>query len=380
LCSSIRKASTPYGRDFVECPMPGSFGSVPKQSKSASTILSDTGKTCGRPAFAASQANASGYKVSAAALEPAIVSEPTWLGGALLAETRETQVLIEAWARSHGQWLSNALRGRGAVLLRGFATLGVEGFDRAARAITGKVPQPYTNRSTPRKSVSGNIFTSTEYPASESIPLHNENSYSASWPDEIFFLCVQPAQQGGQTPIADSRLVYSSIPKSTRTLFESKGVMYVRNYGDLGLSWQETFQSNSKADVEKYCTAYGIVWEWGDGEQLRTRHVLPAVRRHPQTCETVWFNQAHLFHLSNLGDVGNELVELLGRERVPRHALFGDGSEIPPEFLIEVRGAYEKCELPLDWQRNDLLILDNMLWAHGRRPFAGPRTILVAMT
>ena len=31
------------------------------------------------------------------------------------------------------------------------------------------------------------------------------------------------------------------------------------------------------------------------------------------------------------------------------------------------------------WEAGDLLVLDNHMVAHGRRPFTGPRRILVAM-
>jgi hypothetical protein len=32
------------------------------------------------------------------------------------------------------------------------------------------------------------------------------------------------------------------------------------------------------------------------------------------------------------------------------------------------------------WQRGDILMLDNILAAHGRAPYEGPRKILVGMT
>lgn len=310
---------------------------------------------------------------------PIEISNPPWLKGAVLVVAADGSISAPQWLASRRHWLSETLATHGAVLLRGFERLSVECFEEAATVVSGEPPRPYENRSTPRKSVKGNIFTSTEYPASQNIALHNENSYSSQWPMRIFFLCVKPADSGGETPIADSRRVYASIPQRVLAVFESKGVMYVRNYGDLGLSWQETFQTQRREDLEEYCRSHHISWEWGSGGTLRTRQILPAVRLHPSTLEPVWFNQAHLFHFSSLGDVGNELVEVLGKDWIPRNALFGDGTEIELEMLEQIRAAYSMHAVPVSWAENDLLILDNMLWAHGRGPFSGSRKVLVAM-
>jgi alpha-ketoglutarate-dependent taurine dioxygenase len=314
-------------------------------------------------------------------LTAALVNEPAWLGGGTLVTAQETTLCAVKWIQSRQEWLSENLQTGGAVLLRGFKAISVEDFERIATiAGGGEGPQPYENRSTPRKRVKGNILTSTEYPASETITLHNENSYSSEWPGVILFLCQQPAIRGGETPIADSRRVYTSISGDTRVRFESRGVTYLRNYGQLGLSWQETFQTERQADVEEYCKHHGIEWKWHSDGGLQTRHTLPAARRHPLTGASVWFNQAHLFHVSSLGSVGDYMVEALGKDHLPRNASFGDGSEIARDLLDEIRGAYDKHEIVFGWKPNDLLILDNMLWAHGRRPFSGSRRVIVAMT
>jgi alpha-ketoglutarate-dependent taurine dioxygenase len=97
----------------------------------------------------------------------------------------------------------------------------VEDFDRAVRAISGDLLE-YRERSSPRHAVAGKIYTSTDYPPSEPIFLHNENSYQKTWPMRIFFFCnVQPAV-GGETPIADTRRVYERIDPAVRDQFAAK--------------------------------------------------------------------------------------------------------------------------------------------------------------
>ncbi|MEH0589603.1 TauD/TfdA family dioxygenase [Streptomyces sp. B21-106] len=186
----------------------------------------------------------------------------------------------------------------------------------------------YDNRSTPRRRVDGNVFTSTEYPADQTIPQHNEMSYTDSWPATLFLTCVVPAATGGETPIADSARVHARLPQATRERFERHGVMYVRNFGHgMDLSWQEAFQTEDRAQVDAYCAQHGIQAEWLGGERLRTRHVVQATVEARATGERVWFNQANLFHVSSLPEhVERELRESFAEDELPRNALHGDGT------------------------------------------------------
>ena len=49
---------------------------------------------------------------------------------------------------------------------------------------------------------------------------------------------------------------------------------------------------------------------------LWTSQVRPAAVPHPVTGETVWFNQADLWHWSALGARGASLLKLMGPERL----------------------------------------------------------------
>ena len=284
------------------------------------------------------------------------------------------------WLSSSGDALARLRDEHGAVLLRGFSPLDADGLAELATGLAGEL-RDYDNRSTPRQRVSGRVFTSTEYPPDQTIPQHNEMSYADSWPAMLFLTCLVPAAEGGETPIADSARVYARVPAATRERFERHGVMYVRNFGHgMDLSWQEVFQTEDRAEVDAYCARHDIQVEWLGGERLRTRHVVQATLRATASGKQVWFNQAHLFHVSSLPDsVERELRESFAEDELPRNALYGDGSPLDPADLAAIRAAYAAEEIALPWQTGDVMIVDNEQFSHGRNPYTGARSVLVAM-
>jgi len=295
----------------------------------------------------------------------------------LLIEPALHGVSLPEWAGSNREFIKQRLQRHGAILFRGFNLSSVDEFELLLRSVAGDLLE-YSYRSTPRTQVSGRIYTSTEYPAHQTIPLHNEMSYTRSWPMMLGFFCLEAAAEGGETPIADSRRVFSLIDPAVRDRFARKQVMYVRNYGEaLDLSWQNVFQTEDRSMVEDYCRSAGIEFEWKSDNELRTRQVCQAIATHPDTGEHVWFNQAHLFHVSSLGEQMRE--SLLSTEELPRNACYGDGSPIEDAALAEIRSAYDRETVVFSWQQRDVLLLDNMLAAHGRRPYRGSRTIVVGM-
>lgn len=299
----------------------------------------------------------------------------------LVVEPGVEGVDLLSWAAANRDYVRARLAGPGAILFRGFGVRGPEAFEQFVRRVSDE-PLEYRERSSPRHRVAGNVYTSTDYPARETILLHNENSYQQVWPQKLFFFCATPSETGGETPLADVRRVLGRISPETRERFRARGVMYVRNYDEgLGLDWREVFQTEDRAAVGRYCAAAGIAAEWGEGDRLRTRQVAQAVARHPQTGEEVWFNHAAFFHVSRLdARVREALLGAVGEEHLPNNAFYGDGGPIEPAALAEVAAAYDAETVAFPWRAGDILMIDNMLVAHGRRPYTGARRILVAMT
>ena len=306
-----------------------------------------------------------------------------------VAELNNIEILLNAnipsnkliqWAEQNKDEIENALQKNGLLLIRGLKVDNSEQFGQLLSTLFGEELAEYGYRSTPRTAVGCNVYTATEYHSDATIAQHNECAYANKWAMRLGFWCQLPADEGGATPIADSREIYNRLPLSIRDKFEQKKVMYVRNYGLIDLPWQEVFQTEDKVKVEQYCEQNQIQFEWKDDGGLRTRQVNPAVALHPISGEKVWFNQAHLFHVSNLEEnLRESMLSLFDQHSLPRNAFYGDGSPLEEEVLDVIRQVYKQQTYHFTWQKNDILLVDNMLFTHGRQPFKGERKVLVGM-
>ena len=145
----------------------------------------------------------------------------------LLLEPAVEGLSLPQWAAGKSDFISQKLLSNGGILFRGFKVNTVNEFEAFLQSLVGDLFH-YSYRSTPRTQVSGHIYTSTEYPQHQTILLHNEMSYSRSWPMVIGFFCLEASPEGGETPIADSRNVFKSIDPAIRDRFIEKNVMYVK--------------------------------------------------------------------------------------------------------------------------------------------------------
>jgi alpha-ketoglutarate-dependent taurine dioxygenase len=289
-------------------------------------------------------------------------------------------VVLNAWIDSNRDLIQAKLEKFGGILFRGFNIPSVPDFELVVKTF-GDDLLDYNERSSPRHKVEGKVYTSTDHPADQRIHFHNELAYSKNWPLEIFFYCDIQPDKGGETPIADSRRVYLNLSEETRKKFLEKGVLYQRYLGSgLGLSWQEVFQTDNKADVEAYCAESGIELEWIDDRKVITRSRRPAVQRHPKTGELIWFNHAHFFNVWNMPeDEREQLMSMVREHEIPFNTYFGDGEPISREVVAEIMDAFDKAWVEFPWLKGDILYLDNMIMAHSRNSYEGKRKVVVAM-
>jgi alpha-ketoglutarate-dependent taurine dioxygenase len=298
----------------------------------------------------------------------------------LLLKSKVKGLALATWAEGRQAQLAQQLRQHGAVLFRNFSVETVAEFARCVEVIAGGALE-YRFRASPRSQVESNIYTSTDYPAEQSIFPHNEHAYSPVFPLQLFFFCALPATSGGETPLGDNRLIFRNLDPAIIARFQRKRIRYVRNYGDgFGLPWQTVFQTDDRREVERYCHQVGIQVEWKPGDRLRTIQIGPAVVKHPRTGERVWFNHATFFHVSTLPPVTRDaLLAEFDEADLPQNTYYGDGSPIETATLEHLREVYQQAMVQFSWQAGDILWLDNILTVHARCPFTGPRRVLVAM-
>ena len=255
----------------------------------------------------------------------------------------------------------------GAVILRDFEIGGITQFKEIVEDFSRSRLLNYAGGASPRSSLTQGVYTSTDYPAEMPLSLHNELSYSAEYPRTLFFFCETEPLDGGETTLGDSRRILAGIGSEITDLLKAKEILYVRNLGrdkSSPYSWEAAFETDDPEMAESICRRQQADFEWSSDGGLRVSFVGPATIVHPETGEEAWFNQAEGFHS--------------GRPRLESY--FGDGSAIPEGILQKIRTVIARETICHRWQKGDVMIVDNILAAHGRRPYSGPRKIAVAMT
>lgn len=312
------------------------------------------------------------------------------------ADGPQTPDEVVTWYRLSRPALESLLTRNGALLLRGFAIPDMHTFGRIA-ALHPTHRLRNVAGASPRAHLWKNVYESTSVDEHYKIHLHQEKSYISTFPSVLAFYCEHPATQGGETTICDMRAVSQRLPAETKERFAARRVRFRRNFRDRNRHdetientalrgyhrvWQEAFECETREEVEEHCRQLDLEHQWMDDASITVANTRPALIRHPLTGEEVWFNQATTLHPNphTLGPAYPMITHFYrDRPALPYEVSYGDGSPIPVEDLLPIYHVLNEFEQALSWERGDYVLLDNILAAHGRNPYSGPRAIRVAM-
>ncbi|MGO1117961.1 TauD/TfdA family dioxygenase [Rhodovibrionaceae bacterium A322] len=271
----------------------------------------------------------------------------------------------------------------GALLFRGYDVETAEQFQQICEVLTPDL-QKYVGGLSPRSPVFGRVYTSTSYSARQKIPLHNEACYLPEPPRTLYFCCETPSSEKGATPLGDLQLLYSRLSDRLKSAFAQRLFRYhvnVHGGQGFGKSWQQMFATEDQDEVSALLHSRGVSHRWSEDTSLTLTYIAPAIRTHSVTGVPYWSAQLLVWHHANLPSaVSKGLFSTYGcEEKFPRAVFFEDGSKIADDLILELAELTEEMEQRFDWQKGDVLMVDNERIGHGREPFDGSRSVWVAM-
>ena len=284
------------------------------------------------------------------------------------------------WTAEHRDALRATLAEHGAILVRGLGLADADTAGAVFRTLAGSL-MAEQEAFAPRRTYADRVYSATAWPANQQMCLHHELSYRLHFPGLMLFACLTAPAGGGATAVADAEAVLRALPAELTERFEREGWLLTRNYNDeIGASYAEAFGTEDRATVESYCRANAIDFAWQPDGGLRTRQRRPAVVLHPVTGRRCWFNQIAFLNEWTLDpEIREYLVDFYGTDGLPFNTRFGGGDPIGPEIVQQLNDVYERHTLREPWQPGDLLLVDNVRYAHGREPYEGDREVLVAL-
>lgn len=317
----------------------------------------------------------------------------------LVMEPRNSSMSLEellALIHENKSYFKEILRKQGGLLLRNFPINNIDAFAAIIEALKLGRFLDYIGGDSPRDKVKGGVYTSTEAPPSIKIPLHNELSFVKNYPKHIYFYCGIPPEKAGETIIADARSVLTTMKKEVKDRFIAEGIKYIscyygkspvmdllNKYQRSHKPWKDVFETEDRIEVEAKCRQADFAYKWHK-DWIQISQTRPATLLHPETGEEVWFNQAHLYDFNpKLLGVWRYLAAkaFYFQPHTRLHEVaFANNSRIPRNDLYTVMDTLDTNTIYFPWQKNDVMILDNILSMHGRAPFKGKRRVYAAMT
>jgi hypothetical protein len=198
-------------------------------------------------------------------------------------------------------------------------------------------------------------------------------------PSRIAFYCDVAAQSGGETSLLHSGELYRRVrlvSPAFAARLDAEGLLYLRTLSEQddptsaqGRGWRSTYAADGqRGTAEDAMRRTGVSsWEWLPDGSLRTHTgPLPAFRTDERTGETLFFNALVAVYTgwTDKRNFGPDCVR------------FGGGDALPAEAVAAVAELMQALAVDIAYQAGDVMLVDNVLAQHARRPFQGARRIL----
>ncbi|KAH7685248.1 Clavaminate synthase-like protein [Dioscorea alata] len=272
--------------------------------------------------------------------------------------------------------LSECLSDYGAILFRGFKVESGEEFEKVVESF-GWDEFPYEGAAD-RNKVASRIYTANEAPLHVFINFHHEMALIRKFAPKIFFYCLEPAPEGGETAIVRSDVIVEEMEKKVPEVVEKltgEGFKFV-------LHTKVPYKHGNDDDSDDT-----TVWQ----RMLKTKDKLEAQKRALETlaCNAVKFNEdgtAEFTYgpMNPIKEFNGKRVwfnTILGYQTSERdgRVAFTDGTSIPTAATDTYSAVLEANCVDIKWLKGDVLLVDNLAVQHARRVGKPPRSVLVSL-
>jgi len=136
-----------------------------------------------------------------------------------------------------------------------------------------------------------------------------------------------------------------------------------------GRSWASTLSAANAEEAETKLERLNYQWQWQtDGSLSVTTPILPAIKI-LRDGRKVFFNQL-IAAFRGWQDARNNSEKSI---------CYGDDSLISNDDMAVVIRLADQLTFDISWQAGDVVLVDNFITMHGRRPFEGQRSVLASL-
>ncbi|GKT93903.1 taurine catabolism dioxygenase [Colletotrichum tofieldiae] len=263
----------------------------------------------------------------------------------------------------------------GAILIRGLPIETPDDYSKVAHAF-GFRPHIEVGRPPLRTVLAPNVKTANEGPPE--LPI---------WPHTwLTFSALKLPESGGATPITSAIYIAHELSRQRPQFLSellNKGVKYVYRYtinplvSNTGTSVRGAYgqdvtdeddETTARSKIENEVRRHSNRFEWHEDGSISVTHIVPVFFGN---VTSAWGRSRH--HGATRppfrGDDGSYHPP----------PTYGDGTPIDVEDLDLLLKLAEDGAVDVEWEKGDLVLLDNYAVMHSRKPWKGTRQVLAAL-